>query len=236
MLEQVVEKQGVSTEQLLEKLPAFLSLAAEVARAQRGEGKMDKSAFLELTAYQYEIMDFVAHEQNREVLKDFWRKCEALASQNGAGSEWRERHKGLISQVAVYKILAELGAGPELAPPEEDAFDAVDLKAQGRAIQIKGVDEGEPQMIATDDIALPWVDVKKWNEQRLVFGGYLQTKLEDFKLNIPKYNKRHQTNPISQGYVTVIPQTVIDSVTGEVLPQARESVLQLFTRKLRKEA
>ncbi len=206
---------------LFEMVP-FLERRAKLAEER--SSRQDRLKMLEeSTQDQFLFSHFIlSNSGDKSFLKDFWAVAEKLSADGGHTREFNRFRRGLLSQVAVYKIMEALGTKPSLSHPKEDAFHAIDLWTEkAGAVQIKGHYEGEPQLIPTETGVFPGVEVKE-GEQVKFFNSYLAHEFEKFKYKISEYGE--MTGRDIKGFIIQIPYSKFDFVTGEPSPEVIEFV------------
>lgn len=167
---------------------------------------------------------------NRGMLESFWRGLEYIADRHQVVPELASMRSGVVSQVAVYRILEQLDELPLLSHPQEDAYDAIDVWAAGDvAVQVKGWNQSEPELIESDVMALPAVTVASGTsapDRVYTPHDRLIEKSHVFYTNVEKYARR--TGRPVKGYVMVVPFSKMDSITGE----PSEDVVAFFREKM----
>lgn len=165
------------------------------------------------TAYHARVMDAVlAHREAPNELAALWRALAKLAMQNGDAYLATSMRRGVLSQVATYRILAILGHTPAIATPDEDAFRKVDMWEDLRtAVQVKWSRDTEPQMYDTDALPMPAVAVHDAVGER-----YIATKTLDevtrFRAKLQLFAREGRS---VHGHFLVIPDAMMDQITGE---------------------
>lgn len=176
-------------------------------------GEKRRQMIEETTQYQFLLTHFIAQNSgDKQFLKLFWEVAEKAAKETDNLIELNRMRRGVLSQVAVYKILDAIGAHPTLSHPKEDAFHAIDLWAEDQVVQIKGFRSGEPQLIETDTVSFPGTAVTRGDEVHH-FDAYLTEELKKFRAKVLEYGK--MTGKKLRGFLIQIPYHKFDFVTGE---------------------
>ncbi len=178
----------------------------------------------ENTQDQFILTHFVAlNGGDKEYVRLFWEAAERLAKDKDRLGELNRLRRGVLSQVAVYKVFQALGLKPKLSHPKEDAFHATDLWSEsGHAIQVKGHHEGGA-VISTDEISPSGVQVEDSRGFRH-FDGYLNHEMQKFRLKVKQYGALLK-KPM-KGYLVQVPYSEFDAVTGEPTPKIIDFVRQ----------
>lgn len=182
---------------------------------ERRDYKSEKSRFKDLTEYQFLFTHYlIENSHDREFLNQLWKMAEAVGRRAGAEKQFSGLRRGLLSQVAVYKILEAIGEKPQLSHPDEDAFHAVDLWAHNdTAVQIKASRAvEEPEVLESEHLAFPAVEAKSEREARYYNAKYFQDSVR-FRAKIRNYGR--EIGKEIKGYMLIVPYSKIDSVTGE---------------------
>ncbi len=175
-----------------------------------------KDRVRDLTEFQFLFTHFlVQNNKDREFLELFWRVAEAIAGRVGAVRELNILRRGQMAQVAVYRIMEELGDSPKLSHPNEDAFNAIDLwETSEKPIQIKGWNEEVPAVFTTDEVVFPAVQIDVKNKRRLYNSAeYFKSQNMVFRTKVKKYG--HKIGKDLEGYMLAVPYSKIDFVNGE---------------------
>ena len=118
-------------------LPEFLRTQADINKQKQEKSHHlsqpeVKQQFKNLTEYQFLMTHFILQNSNdKAFLSDFWNILEKIGGQMGNLRDVHTQRNGVLTQVAVYKILEQLGERPRLSHPDEDAFEAIDLWVAG---------------------------------------------------------------------------------------------------------
>ena len=178
------------------------------------------------TQDQFLFTHFLAsNSDDKEFLRLFWSAAERLATAAGQLNDLNRLRRGVLSQVAVFKVLEALGAQPKLSHPKEDAFHATDLwTGQGEAVQVKGHREGVG-VFATDEVSPVGVQVTDADGVRH-YDSYLNNEMQKFRLKIGKYGEKIR-RPI-KGFLVQVPYSEFDPVTG----MPTEKVIQFFKKNI----
>lgn len=202
--------------------------------ATRGYERSRKDTFESITQFQFLITHFVSNNsENKEFLANFWEILEEMArATNDSENITRvnKLRKGVLSQVAIYKICDRLGIKPKLSHPKEDAFDAIDLWTDSETpVQIKGArdDQEKPTIIETEAIPFPNVQIDS-EGQTTFLSPYLRDQTQKFRMKLSEYEMR--VGKHLKGYLMVIPYSKFDFVTGE----PSDDIVQFFKETLEK--
>lgn len=209
----------------------FLNKAIEVDTERKtSKNRVEKSKFRNLTEYQFLFTHFlVQNNKDRGFLNVFWDVATTIAEKMNAERELNILRRGQISQVAVFRIIQELGQNPKLSHPDEDAFEAIDLWESGdKAIQIKGWDEEVPAVFNTDEVVFPAMQVDTTKNKGKLYGSveYFKSKNSIFRAKIKEYGDR--LGKEFDGYMLAVPYSKIDFVNGEPAPE----LIEFFREKL----
>jgi hypothetical protein len=158
----------------------------------------------EITEYQFLLTHFVqSNGQDKKFLALFWNTLEKIASQSELSRQLNIIRRGIITQVATFRMLEAAGTHPRLSHPSEDAFKSVDLWSdRGYAVQIKGTPEMEPRIMETDEIGFPGAETQSGH-----YNSHLFAQAQRFKMKVARDGKK--------GYFIVTPYSKVDFVTGE---------------------
>lgn len=188
--------------------------------------------FRDFTEYQFLFTHFILqYGGDKELLDNFWKAQAALAERCHVLNGFNILRRAQMSQVAVYKILEGLGIKPKLSHPDEDAFQAIDLWAEGdKAIQIKGWDEEVPAVAETEHLVFPSMQVDESSKKSKFFSSaeYFNNKNIQFRAKIRAYGARTQRE--IKGFMFVVPYSKIDFVTGE----PAQELIEFFKQELAK--
>jgi hypothetical protein len=181
------------------------------------EEKMDKVR--SLTEYQYLLAHFVLERSGDDVyMRRFWKSAVTIAEKAGKSADNITRLKiGVLSTVATIKALDSLGYEPELAHPEQDAYDAIDVwTGEHKALQIKGAGS-ELEVYRTDQVDFPAVRLDGSGESVKLISTSSTERLEKdlakFATKVDNVSAR-EGRPV-EGLFIRIPYSRIDHATGE---------------------
>lgn len=185
--------------------------------AHEVKGKERRDMIHEVVCYQYLLTHFIAQNGNdKEFLRAFWDACEEIAKAKDNLRSLNMMRKGILSQVAVLKIMEKIGGKPKLSHPREDAFNMIDLWIDAKkAVQVKGIREAmqqDPEIMETDTLSFPGVEVTDGQDVKH-FGGDMFEKFQEFQVSIEAYRSLVGKN--IKGYMIVVPYSKFDSITGE---------------------
>lgn len=210
----------------------FLERSAELGRRRsRPNYTAEAKSYQDITEYQFFFTHYLLNAgDNKAFLQRFWTAAEGIADRIGHREELNKLRRGLLSQVAAFRVLEALGREPHLSHPSEDAFRAVDLWAgDDTAIQVKGEARrlDQPAVVEADDVAFPAVETRSVDD-RTYFNANLQKTNARFRMKLRQYGA--QTGKRYRGYVLVIPNQKIDFVTGEPAPELVAKFRELLGR------
>ena len=199
----------------------FLEQSIELGRRRgRPDYLAEAKPFQDITEYQFLFTHYLLSAgEDKAFLQRFWSVADQIADRTGQRAELDKLRRGLLSQVAAFRVLQALGREPHLSHPSEDAFRAVDLWAgDDTAIQVKGEARrlDEPAVIEVDDVAFPAVETRSVDD-RAHFNANLHKTHARFRMRLREYGQL--TGRAYRGYVLVIPNQKIDFVTGEPAPE-----------------
>jgi hypothetical protein len=199
----------------------FLKLSAGIKKTENLNGEQRKQLFVELTQYQYLLTHFIKNNiENREFIKNFWAVLERLAENTNFSSRFEIIKKGILTQVATYKIFEYLHKHPHLSHPEQDAFEAIDLLTEtGDAIQIKSTQTEKPEFIEIDtQVAVGGVEVEDKRKKTVAnISSHYQ-----YKVQLAGEKMESYINRMNQGgarrvkaFMLVVPMNMVDQITGK---------------------
>lgn len=188
----------------------------------------------DLTEYQFLFTHFIIqNNKDREYLDIFWKVGEAMASKINSSREFNILRRAQMSQVAVYRILEEIGDNPKIAHPDEDAFKAIDMwEDSQKPIQIKGWREEVPAVFSSNEISFPAMQVDDEGKiKSKLYGSVEYMKSHDikFRAKLKKYGEK--LGKELTGYMLAIPYSKIDFVNGEPALE----LIEFFKEHLKKE-
>lgn len=175
-----------------------------------------KQTLKSVTEYNFLLTDLVhANTGNREFLERLWKTMSELAGGVNQEKQFDQLKRGILSQVAAWRVLEETGANPKLAHPSEDAFDSIDLWTEkGEAVQVKGAPVHGVALIETNTVAFPGVTFEsKSGESKYHLNAHLFSEAQRFKAKMNRYGELH--NEDTKGLFLVVPYEDIDFTTGE---------------------
>ncbi|MDP3770255.1 MAG: hypothetical protein Q8R40_04960 [bacterium] len=203
------------------------------------KGKERTDMITEVVYYQYLLTHFIAHNGNdKEFLRAFWDACEEIAKAKDNLRSLHMMRKGILSQVAVLKIMEKIGGKPKLSHPGEDAFHKIDLWIDAKkAVQVKGIKETmqqDPEIMETDTLSFPGVEVADGQDVKHFESDMFQ-KFQQFQVSIEAYRSLVGKN--IKGYMIVVPYSKFDPITGEpsddIVAFAREKI-HLSTKQVKR--
>lgn len=180
-------------------------------------GKERREIIGEITRYQYLLTHFIAANGNdKEFLRKFWEAAEQIAKGKDFLGAFNKRRRGILSQVAVLKVMEKIGAKPKLSHPREDAEHAIDVWIDAKkAVQVKGIQEYKqqnPEIMETEMVSFPGVEIER-GEEIQHFNSALFQEFQQFQLSLDKYRLLAGKN--IKGYMMVVPYSEFDAITGE---------------------
>ncbi len=182
-----------------------------------------KQTLKNVTEYNFLLTDLVhSNIENREFLSGLWKTMSELARSIGEEKQFDQLKRGILSQVAAWRVLEENGSNPKLSHPSEDAFDSIDLWTEkGEAVQVKGAPVHGVALIETDTVAFPGVTF--WGgSSKYHLNAHLFSEAQRFKAKISRYGELHNEN--TKGLFLVVPYEDIDFTTGEPNRRAVDEV------------
>lgn len=186
-----------------------------------------KQLFREFTQFSFLFTHFlIENGEAKGLLAQFWKACEKIALETGVRTELQSIRKGMLTQTAVYHILQAVGKHPALSHPDEDAFEAIDLWADGEAVQIK-TGKGKPQILVAENIAFPGVQsMHSTGVDHYSSSDFLAQKAIIFLAKVKDYGRRLGKD--LKGYTLVVPYDDIDHISGK--PQ--QGLIEAFKQQL----
>ena len=182
-----------------------------------------KQTLKNVTEYNFLLTDLVHDNiENREFLEGLWKTLSTLARGVNHEKQFDQLKRGILSQVAAWRVLEENGSNPKLSHPSEDAFDSIDLWTEkGEAVQVKGAPVHGVALIETDTVAFPGVTF--WGgSSKYHLNAHLFSEAQRFKAKISRYGELHNEN--TKGLFLVVPYEDIDFTTGEPNRRAVDEV------------
>jgi len=199
----------------------FVSISNRLSsKGQEIPWKEKMDMLRDLTEYQYLITHYILEagksQGGRKFLRNFWQLGETIAHNAGLLEQFMGIKKGVLGQVASYKIMEKLDYNPKLSHPNLDAFYSVDLLTEDNmAIQVKTDSSQEPKVLEirdTEEAGVPTVVYNKKGEKIFVNERHSQA-LNRFKINLQKLSE--ETGETYSGKEFIIPIRMIDENTGE---------------------
>ncbi len=213
----------------------FLELQKHIESQTRENSDWEetKKILRELTEYQFLITHYLLEAGDkpggRSSLNKFWRLGEKIAQGSNSLGEFLAIKKGILGQVASYRILRELGHSPKLPHPNLDAFFSVDLLTQeSMAVQVKSHFAKEPVLLGieqVEEIGVPATIINHGGQEVFINEKHSEA-LRKFKINLQKLSR--QTHQSYRGYEFIIPINMIDENTGAPI----EKIVQYFKNEL----
>jgi len=189
-----------------------------------------RQIFENMTSYQYLVNNMVYKNYNdKNFLKSFWKIAEKISNQIDPEKTFKGFKRSILSQVAIFKSLEQIGFHPSLATPKEDAFSAIDFKIEGsgQVFQTKSTNRTEDTfLIKTDEIDFPGAEIEHPTEQSKIFlRDKMAHEFSKFKTKVSEYEK--SINKKVKAYFLIVPDSKFNQNTGE--PDA--SLLEFFRQK-----
>lgn len=218
--------------ELMFDMKKFITISRKLSRNQI-EPERIPSTIKNLTEYQFLIthhtLEASKSPDSRKILKDFWRISETIAYNAGMIEQFVGLKKGVLGQVASFKIMEKLGQSPSLSHPKLDGSYSVDLTAKGdTAIQVKTNSAKEPLFLdlrKVEEVGTPSVVIEQDGKETFISERHLNV-FQEFKLKLEKLSKK--TSKTYVAYEFVIPIKMVDEYTGEPSPEA----VEYFKREL----
>ena len=191
--------------------PAFLETKRKLKMEEIEDEDELLAAYRDVTEYQFLITHYVASQaENIAGLKDAWNRLRDISKTKGEEGNFNIFRRGVVTQVATYRIFAKLGFKPRFSHPDQDAFKKIDLWSDAtHAVQVKGSAHEEFGIFETDKVGPAPVEISRDGKTRTLFDSDLRsfkTKLRSFGTGV-------------KGYFIVIPSDKIDFTTGEPSPE-----------------
>lgn len=205
---------------MFEWLP-FLKQSQEIKTVRDISRARRKEIFIELTQYQFLLTHFIkSNIENKNFLNNFWAVLERLAENSGFTEKFHTIKKGILTQVATYKIFEYLNKHPQLSHPEQDAFESIDLLTEsGDAIQIKSTGVEKPQFIEIkNQVAVGGVEIKtpQTNNLANISSRYhYQAQLAGEKMEDYLRRMNEKGHKEVKAFMLVIPIGMVDGTTGK---------------------
>ncbi|TSC82556.1 MAG: hypothetical protein G01um101420_223 [Parcubacteria group bacterium Gr01-1014_20] len=184
--------------------------------AKKDGWKKVKQTLKNVTEYNFLLTDLIHNNiENREFLEGLWKTLSTLARDVNQEKQFDQLRRGILSQVAAWRVLEENGSNPKLSHPGEDAFDSIDLWTEkGEAVQVKGAPIHGVALIETDTVAFPGVTFEgKGGGNHYHLNSHLFLEAQRFKAKMSRYGELH--NEDTKGLFLVVPYEDIDFTTGE---------------------
>lgn len=203
----------------------------------REEKEFKLKTFREITEYQFLITHFLINSggdtDSKEYLGNFWKATEKIAGDADPKGEYLKRmqilRRGIVGQVASYKLFERLGFDPKLSHPEEDAFQSIDMwTEENDAVQVKSTYQNTPELLKTDYVSYPAITMKTQDQEIHVNEKYAKT-YSQLKRSLSEISREKHKK--MRGYVMVIPNSMIDFVTGEPDPELEDFFRKKMSEK-----
>jgi len=225
---------------ILFELKPFMELERRVEEKMARHEQVDSGDFKEMTQMQFLLTHFaLQNSKDREFMQLFWDVGGRIARSVGREKNWENLCRGILTQVATYKIFDSLDLKPKLSHPREDAFEKIDMWSEDDAIQIKTSGQNQPMVVEAEAIGFPAVQTDSQDQINL-FNSRYSGEARQFRAKIKEYQKRLHKKV--KGYFIVIPESSYDPVTGEpnefIIKYVRNHLPQVQTgqREIKKAA
>jgi hypothetical protein len=174
--------------------------------------------------------------EDAEGMKAFWESLFTTADKAGNHDIAARIKTGVLSTVATMKCLEAIGAKPALSHPREDAYNAIDIFAGGRAIQVKRGHRGEKMLYTTDDLDFPGPEIVNEDGSVSHFSAEIDRGAEQdlmtFRRKVADYSRDigHEV----KGYFIRLPYDKIEPDTGKPTEELIAQVRQEFADAIRR--
>lgn len=201
-------------------LKRFLGVSNRIDTEKGIPPKEKRGMFEDLTEYQFLITHYILEAGKtpggRKFLRNFWQLGETIAANEGQLGSFIGIKKGVLGQVASYRIMDELGYSPQLSKPRLDARYSVDMILEdNQAIQVKTDSSKEPKVLElrdTDEVGIPAVFYNKKGEKMLLTESHVKA-LKILNINLKKLAEK--TGEVYSGKEFIIPIRMLNENTGE---------------------
>lgn len=130
-----------------------------------------KEMMRDLTRWQFLVTHLLSQNQDKSFAISFWSEIGTI-HKLFSDRPLRGRKKGIIGQVGVYKTLKKFGLQPQIAHPDEDAFEKMDLSISlptaEAAIQTKYTERVKQPLVIKDDVDYPSVFLEKIDKETYI--------------------------------------------------------------------
>lgn len=203
---------------VISSFPAFLETKWKLKMEEIEDDDELAVAYKDLTEYQFLISHYVISQgDNAPALEEMWRELRAVSESKGEGPNFKMFRRGIVTQVATYRVFEELGLHPKNATPEQDAYKKVDLWSDDEhAVQIKGSAIEKFGIYKTDEVSPTSVEISGGGGKRNVYDNDIRS----FRTKVRSFGKNFK------GYFIVIPSDMIDFTTGKPKQELIELVRQ----------
>ena len=173
-----------------------------------------------LAEQNYLFTHFILENQgDRNYLDQFWSDMAGIAKRLGAGTDFEGMKRGILAQVAAFRLLEAAGFKPKLSTPSEDIRPGVDFWAEQEssefAVQVKGHKNQEsPYLISgvgkinffggLQDIPSSSGEEKNIQEDKDTF--------RNFARRVDNFSRRHKKD--IEPLLIALPEKEIDQITG----------------------
>jgi hypothetical protein len=239
--EENFEKLKIMKEEYIAKYPqeteaieALFGLAKylknqKIIRENRVYRKDIKAVFQDQTEYMFLLSHLTCQYSDQYYLKNLWSLMQDAGEK--VGDNVSRLRKGVVAQVATFKIFERLGYRPELSHPRQDAYDKIDMWVGGNEpVQIKSWPGAQPVVLEAETIAFPAARITMKDLKERVQDCYISSDLlgeiNGFRAKVKKYGEMMQKD--TRGYFIMIPPSKINSITGEPTPDLVEAVRDKF--------
>lgn len=188
-----------------------------IARPHFRDEKAKMDWFRSLTQDHYLITDMLINVSDKNCIMSFWTLLSSIAHKIGLDREFHRIKHGIVSQVAVYKLIKALGQNPHLSHPDEDAFDSLDMWIDNQvALQIKGGgDTNFPEIFEIEEsdlLAFPSSSINLSGQTITIASKYYQYSQQ---MLAKKHKFEERTGKKIRVLLITIPYSQIDPDSGE---------------------
>lgn len=206
---EIVSEEETILQQVIPWFKEQIDYHQNSADAQSEEGVRSRE---QLAEYMYLVTHFILFNgDDREYLEKFWAKLYEADEQlswmekEKFKAQLRSFQKGVLTQVAAYKIFEALNMNPRLATPQDDIKYKIDLWiVDNTPVQVKGRTSGMVKILRLED--------KNKDEKRPKGVTNLINKhLKKFEQHVRQY----EGNLDPSGVLIAIDWGSFDAITGE---------------------
>ncbi len=178
-----------------------------------------QTALRQLTEYHFLLIHYALENVNDpHYMHQFWEAAHLIAGRANKTASFEGWREGALAAVATMQAFRALGLDPRLSHPQEDAQSAIDIWAgTSRAIQVKKHNRASLNLINTDHVEYPAVEVDQPDGTKVYSIRYPKNDVGKFVQKIQRYS--HQAGRSVAGYFVGIPYSMIDHDTGQPSPE-----------------